>query len=65
MPVQFIWGEQDKVQGPDAAIRAAALLPHAQVEILPGGHGIWLEHPARCGHLLTRFLAEVEHHETP
>lgn len=60
VPVQLVWGSHDKVQGPDAAVRAAGVLPDAQVEILPGGHGIWLEHPARCGELLTDFLSSAE-----
>lgn len=59
VPVQFIWGDHDKVQPVHAGIRAAELLPHARVDILPGGHGIWFEHPARCGRLLTEFLPAV------
>lgn len=60
VPVQIIWGEQDRIQGPDAALRAAGLLPDAHVEVLPGGHAIWLEHPTRCGQLLTRFFTGLE-----
>jgi pimeloyl-ACP methyl ester carboxylesterase len=60
VPVQFIWGDQDKVQSPDAGVRAAELLPNGHIEILPGGHGIWFDAPARCGHLLTEFLRNAE-----
>jgi pimeloyl-ACP methyl ester carboxylesterase len=56
VPVQFVWGADDVVQGPDAATRAAGLLPDARVEVLPGGHAIWFDDPARCGALLTGFL---------
>jgi hypothetical protein len=28
--------------------------------VLPGGHGLWFEQPARCGEAITGFLAEVE-----
>lgn len=31
MPIQLIWGDRDKVQSPDAGIRAAALLPNASL----------------------------------
>lgn len=60
VPVQFIWGHNDKVQPPQAAKRAVELLPDARVEILPGGHGIWFDVPDRCGQLLTEFLRETE-----
>jgi pimeloyl-ACP methyl ester carboxylesterase len=60
VPVLLLWGDDDRVQGVDAAHRAAAVLPDARVEVVPGGHGVWVEQPARCGELLTAFLAEVE-----
>ncbi|MEX2619074.1 MAG: alpha/beta hydrolase [Egibacteraceae bacterium] len=60
VPVQLIWGDTDKVQSPDAGIRAVELLPDGRIEILPGGHGIWFDAPARCGELLTDFLRSVE-----
>jgi pimeloyl-ACP methyl ester carboxylesterase len=60
VPVQLIWGDDDRVQPPEAGFRAAAVLPDARVEVLPGGHGIWVDQPSRCGALLTGFLDEVE-----
>jgi pimeloyl-ACP methyl ester carboxylesterase len=59
-PVLLLWGEDDKVQPPDAGAWAAQLLPHGRLEVVPGGHGLWFEHPERCGKLLTEFL---EHHD--
>jgi pimeloyl-ACP methyl ester carboxylesterase len=59
-PVLFVWGSDDKVQSPDAGAWAVDLLPHGRLEVLPGGHGLWLEHPQRCGHLLTEFLHGLE-----
>lgn len=64
VPVQFIWGQNDKVQPPQAAKRAAELLPDARVETLPGGHGIWFDVPDRCGELLTEFLRDTEQEAT-
>lgn len=60
VPVQFIWGSEDKVQAPDAGVRAAALLADARIDVLPGGHGIWLDEPARCGDLLVEFLHHAD-----
>jgi pimeloyl-ACP methyl ester carboxylesterase len=64
-PVLFLWGTDDKVQPPDAGAWAASLLPRGQLEVLPGGHGLWFEQPERCGHVLSEFLrngaADPEH----
>jgi pimeloyl-ACP methyl ester carboxylesterase len=60
-PVLLVWGEDDEVQSPAAGARAARLLPHGRLEVFPGGHGLWFEHPRRCGQLLTEFLRGSEH----
>jgi pimeloyl-ACP methyl ester carboxylesterase len=60
-PVLLLWGADDKVQSPEAGAWAARLLPQGRLEVLPGGHGLWLEHPQRCGQLLTEFLRGAEH----
>jgi len=60
-PLLLLWGDRDKVQSPEAGKLAAKLLPHARLEVLPGGHGLWFEHPERCGQLLTEFLRGTEH----
>jgi pimeloyl-ACP methyl ester carboxylesterase len=61
VPVLFVWGENDKVQSPDAGAWAARLLQQGRLEVLPGGHGVWLEHPQRCGQVVTAFLREHDH----
>ena len=60
VPVLLVWGEDDKVQSPEAGAWAARLLPQGRLEVLPGGHDLWFEHPHRCGQLLTDFLRESE-----
>jgi pimeloyl-ACP methyl ester carboxylesterase len=60
VPVQLIWGDDDRIQPPAAGHRAAQVLPNARVEVVRGGHGVWVDQPARCGELLTAFLDEVE-----
>jgi pimeloyl-ACP methyl ester carboxylesterase len=60
VPVLFVWGEDDKVQSPEAGAWAVSLLPRGRLEVLPGGHGLWFEHPQRCGELVGDFLADAE-----
>ncbi len=63
-PTLLLWGEDDKVQSPEAGAWAARLLPRGRLEVLPGGHGLWFEHPRRCGELLTGFLQDAEREAT-
>jgi pimeloyl-ACP methyl ester carboxylesterase len=63
-PMLLLWGDHDKVQSPEAGEWAARLLPHGRLEVLPGGHGLWFEHPQRCGQLLTEFLQNWDQHAT-
>ncbi len=60
VPVLLVWGADDKVQPPEAGAWAAELLPKGRLEVLPGGHGLWFEHPQRCGEALTGFLAGID-----
>jgi 2-hydroxy-6-oxonona-2,4-dienedioate hydrolase len=59
VPTLFIWGDKDKVHGPDAGRRAVDLLPNGSIEVLDGGHGIWFDQPDRCGEALTAFLSSA------
>lgn len=52
VPVLFVIGDND-VYGPPAVVeRAAALMPGARVEVLPGGHAPFLDAPERCAGLI-------------
>lgn len=64
VPALLLWGGDDTVQTPQAGASAARLLPAGRLEVLPGGHGLWLEHPRRCGELLSGFLQTVERSAT-
>lgn len=55
-PVLLMWGAQDPVGSEQAARQAAGMLPHATIEMLPGGHAPWLDDPERTAELLRRFL---------
>ncbi len=56
-PVLLIWGARDRTLPVVQAHRAARLIPHCQLEILPGcGHYPALECPEPVAALLERFL---------
>ena len=56
VPTLLIWGEQDPLGGADVARTAAATIPHAQLELLPAGHGPWLGHPERVATMVSDFV---------
>ena len=58
-PVLFIWGDKDVYGGPEIGRRACDLMPHARLEVLPGGHAPFLDDPQRCGTLIDDFLART------
>jgi pimeloyl-ACP methyl ester carboxylesterase len=56
-PVLFIWGDRDAYGPPTVGHHAVSMMPNATIEVLPGGHLPWLEHPDRCAQLVQEFLA--------
>lgn len=56
VPTLLIWGEQDPLGRADVAATAAAAIPHAQLELLPAGHGPWLGHPDRVAAMVRDFV---------
>jgi pimeloyl-ACP methyl ester carboxylesterase len=56
-PVLFIWGQDDVYGGPEIGRRAAALMPDARLEVMPGNHAPFLDDPQRCAALIGRALA--------
>ncbi len=56
-PVLVACGEGDLLTTPEHAREMAALMPHAQLEMVPGaGHMLTLEQPERVSALLVNFL---------
>lgn len=51
-PVLFVMGDADVYGPPSVCERAAALMPHARVEVMRGGHAPFLDDPARCAELI-------------
>lgn len=47
-PVHFLWGTEDPFGGEDIARAFAAQLPNAHLALVPGGHAVWIDDPARA-----------------
>ena len=52
VPVLFVIGDADVYGPPSVVERAAALMPGARVEVMPGGHTPFLDDPERCAGLI-------------
>ena len=48
----FVIGDADIYGPPSVVERAAALMPGARVEVMPGGHAPFLDDPGRCAGLI-------------
>jgi pimeloyl-ACP methyl ester carboxylesterase len=59
VPVHFLWGESDPMGGAATARRFAALVPGAELELMPGGHAVWIDDPGRAAASTLRFLASA------
>jgi pimeloyl-ACP methyl ester carboxylesterase len=55
-PVLMIWGDDDPYGDPEIGRRAAALIPDAHLEVMPGRHAPFLDDPQRCGALIDQLL---------
>lgn len=59
-PVLVACGEADQLTTPEHAREMARLMPHAQLEMVPGaGHMLTLEQPERVSALLARWLRGI------
>ena len=58
-PTLMIWGDRDPVVSVENARVAAAEIPDARLEVLPGGHVPQLGNPERVTALLEEFAAAV------
>lgn len=55
--VFLLWGEDDPNGGADIARQFAALLPDAELELMPGvGHAPWMDDPDHAAHVTQTFL---------
>jgi len=56
VPVLMIWGDEDPYGGPGIGRRAAAIMPQARLEVIPGRHAPFLDDAERCGALIGELL---------
>jgi pimeloyl-ACP methyl ester carboxylesterase len=61
VPTLMIWGDHDPVVAVADARAAAALMPDARLEVLPGGHVPWLGNTERVAQLLQDFTRSLPH----
>jgi pimeloyl-ACP methyl ester carboxylesterase len=57
LPLLLLWGDHDEAFPLPIAMAARALVPHAELEVLPAGHSPHLEVPELCLARLEVFLA--------
>ncbi len=56
-PTRFIWGGYDPFGGPEIAHAVVAMIPDAELELLPdAGHAPWLDELDRCAASVEAFL---------
>ena len=61
MPMAVIWGRDDRVIPVRHASNAAALAPHARVEVIPdAGHFPHKDHPQRFAKIVHEFIRSTE-----
>jgi pimeloyl-ACP methyl ester carboxylesterase len=51
--VRFVWGDADVYGPPAIGERAAAIMPDAQLHVIPGGHAPFLDDPGACARIIT------------
>jgi pimeloyl-ACP methyl ester carboxylesterase len=55
-PVLLIWGDADPYGPPAIGQRAAALIPNAELEVIPGRHAPFLDDPERCAEAINDLV---------
>jgi pimeloyl-ACP methyl ester carboxylesterase len=56
VPTLLIWGDHEPLGAVKVAERTAGLIPNAQLEMLPAGHGPWLGNLDRTAELVSKFV---------
>lgn len=57
VPTSMLWGASDPMGGEAVARAFAAKVPGAALEVMPGGHAVWVDDPAYVARAITTFLA--------
>ncbi len=56
VPVRFIWGADDLFGGAEVAKAFVSRVPGAELEIVPGGHAVWMDDPDAIAATTAQFL---------
>ncbi len=56
VPTFFLWGTNDPMGGEAVARPFAAKVPQSTLELIPGGHAVWVDDPTRVATRLESFL---------
>ena len=59
VPTLLVWGDHDPVGGGDVARRLRSLIPHAELEVVDGGHAPWLGHAEQVATALGAWARRV------
>jgi pimeloyl-ACP methyl ester carboxylesterase len=57
IPTLLIWGKNEPLGNAKVANEVSELIPHCQLEIIPGGHAPWLGHSHQTAKLITTFVS--------
>lgn len=55
-PVQLLWGDRDPFGPPTVGEHACAIVPKAELHIVPGGHAPWFRYPQQVAAIATPFM---------
>jgi pimeloyl-ACP methyl ester carboxylesterase len=58
-PTLFVWGADDPFGGESVARAFVPRIPGARLEIVPGGHAVWMDDAKRVADLVGDFLAST------
>jgi len=56
VPAYFLWGTNDPMGGEATARAFTSKLPNATLEMMPGGHAVWVDDPKRVARSVAAFL---------
>jgi pimeloyl-ACP methyl ester carboxylesterase len=57
-PTLLIWGDREPLGSGPVAQKVTELIPHARLQILPGGHAPWLGQPAETAAVVADFVRD-------
>ncbi len=60
VPTLLVWGNHDPVGGGDVARRIQCLIPHAELEVVHGGHAPWLGRADQVATVLSEWSHRVQ-----